>query len=144
MDISTGTILLITGGVILFALIIVVLSTLFGLASTQEKLLTEYKKVTKILGTDNVPSKPTKYEEGDIVVVHDTKFNEYSVVHLRNIYCIDKLWLYSGIAIEFVKAPRAYGVSKIPTYRTTISGIREENIQPISDISMKVFKWSND
>ena len=107
----------------------------------QKKILNEYNKVTKILGVDDVPSKPTKYEAGDIVVVHDTRFNEYSVVHLRNVYCRNKIWLYSGIAIEFVKAPSKYGVRKIPTYRTTISGIREENIQPIDSISMKVFKW---
>lgn len=141
---TSGTILLITGGIMIFTLLVVFISTLLGIAENQKKILNEYNKVTKILGVDDVPSKPTKYEAGDIVVVHDTRFNEYSVVHLRNVYCLNKIWLYSGIAIEFVKAPSKYGVRKIPTYRTTISGIREENIQPIDSISMKVFKWSKD
>ena len=141
---TSGTILLITGGIMIFTLLVVFISTLLGIAENQKKILNEYNKVTKILGVDDVPSKPAKYEACDIVVVHDTRFNEYSVVHLRNVYCLNKIWLYSGIAIEFVKAPSKYGVRKIPTYRTTISGIREENIQPIDSISMKVFKWSKD
>lgn len=136
--------LLITTSVVVAIVLLVYVFLLVTIRDMKEHILTEFSKVTKIVGTDNLPIRPTKYEPGDIVIVHDTKCNQYSLVHLRNVYCRNKQWLYSGIEIEFIKAPQKYGVRKIPTYRTTISGISDRDITPINDISMKVFKWNQE
>jgi len=143
MNVSTVQLVIATSSVVVIVLLVYVY-LLIAIRDMKETILTQFSKVTRIVGTDNLPTKPTTYEPGDIVIVHDTRFNQYSLVHLRNVYCRNKQWLYSGIAIEFIKAPQKYGVRKIPTYRTTISGIYEKDITPINDISMKVFKWNQE
>lgn len=143
MNVSIVQLLIATSAVIVIVLLVYVY-LLIAIRDMKKRILLEFNKVTRILGTDNLPAKPTTYEAGDIVIVHDTKFNEYSLVHLRNVYCRNKQWLYSGIKIEFIKAPQKYGVRKIPTYRTTISGISDKDITPLNDISMKVFKWKQE
>lgn len=141
---TVPTILIITAIVVLFAMVVSVMYMIADIMKFQEKLHNEYQKVTRILGVDDIRTKPTKYEAGDIVIVRNTRTNENHLVHLRNVYCRNKTWLYSGIQIEFVKAPLKYGVRKIPTYVTTISGIREEDIQGLDNVSMKVFKWAKE
>lgn len=139
-----STIFIITAMTVLFVMVIGAMYMIGDTKRNQEKLLKEYEKVTRIFGIYDLPTKSTRYEAGDIVVVRNSITNERCLVHLRNVYCRNKTWLYSGITIEFIKAPLKYGVRKIPTYTTTISGIREEDIHGLDDISMKVFKWKKE